>query len=507
MKNPNGVHDQYLGYSPSLYIMQKNIFYLSLLTLLGVLLYACTPKTTEAAKTETVTATKVKTKPKRTVELSPCQKWVDETFEQEALETHVLYRDQMKAQNYLEALPLWKQVYEMAPAADGQRDVHYMDGARIYKYLITYEKSTTDAQKAEYKQKVFDLYNQAMECYPKKATDYKALAAYDYFYTFPGTKSEEEIYGMYKEIVDADGLETSVSVLNPFTSLVVNLLLEDKIPMAEAQKYAGKIDDIFNHNKKELSATTWKKQGWDIVESYTPARLEQLEGIKGFYGCEHFRNKYLAEYKDNPTDCENIATFIARMKYGGCADTDTDLVAARAARVEHCIVAPPPSGPLTIARDCLENGDYDCAIANYEEFVNSTDDMDKKATYNLRIAKIYYVHKKKYSKARQFARKAASQKSNWGAPYMLIGTMYASSGPLCGPGTGFDSQRVTWVAIDKWNKAKSIDPSVAAQANKLINRYKQYMPTKADIFQRNIQEGSTYKVPCWIQENTTVRVK
>ena len=132
--------------------------------------------------------------------------------------------------------------------------------------------------------------------------------------------------------------------------------------------------------------------------------------------------------------------------------------------------------------------------------------MDKKGRYNLRIAKIYYTHKKKYSKARQYALKAASQKSGWGAPYMLIGTMYASSGPLCGPGTGFDSQRVTWVAIDKWNKAKSIDPSVKADANKLINRYRKYMPTRADIFQRGISEGSTYKVPCWIQENTKVRI-
>lgn len=486
--------------------MQKSLLYMLIVGLTGLLLYACTPKTTEATTTETVTATKVVTKPKPTVELSPCQKWVNETFEQEALETHVLYRDQMRAGDYVAALPLWKQVYEMAPAADGQRDVHYMDGAQIYKYLANYGQDLTDAQKADYKSKVFELYDQAIKCYPKKATDYKALMAYDYFYTFPGTKSDMEIYGMYKDIIDADGLETSVSVLNPFTSLVVNLLLEEKIPMAEAQKYAGKIDAVFEHNKKELSDVQWKKAGWDIVESYTPARLEQLEGIKGFYGCEHFRKKYLAEYQENPNDCDNIATFIARMNYGGCDANDPDLVAARNARLANC-KKPPVEVPLVVeARRCLESGDYDCAIAKYDEHVNSLDDVDKKATYNLRIAKIYYVHKKKYSKARQYARKAASQRSGWGEPYMLIGTMYASSGPLCGPGTGFDSQRVTWVAIDQWNKAKSIDSSVAAKANKLINRYAQYMPTKADIFQRGIAEGSTYKVPCWIQENTKVRI-
>ena len=481
-----------------------NIILSLILFAMSVLFYACTPKTTEAATTPTVTATKVK-KPVNTENLSPCQKWVNESFEQEALEAHVLYRDQMKAQNYMEALPLWQKVYEMAPAADGRRDVHYMDGARIYKYLITYETSTTPEQKKAYQQKVFELYQQAVDCYPKKVTDYKALMAYDYFYTFPGTKSQEEIYKMYTEIVDADGLETSVSVLNPFTSLVVNLLLEEKISMTEAQKYAGKINEIFEHNKKERTPTEWKKQGWDIVESYTPPRLEQLEGIKGFYGCDHFINKYAAEYQANPNDCEAIGTFIARLNYGGCAETDPNLVAARAAKEANCKVVVDP-GLLGPARDCMENGDYDCAISKYEEYVNSVDDNSKKANINLRIAKIYYVHKKKFSQARKYALKAASQKSGWGAPYMLIGTMYASSGPLCGPGTGFDSQRVTWAAIDKWNKAKSIDPSIAADANKLINRYSQYMPTRADIFQRGIQEGATYKVPCWIQENTKVRI-
>ena len=88
----------------------------------------------------------------------------------------------------------------------------------------------------------------------------------------------------------------------------------------------------------------------------------------------------------------------------------------------------------------------------------------------------------------------------------MIGKLYASSGPLCGPGTGFDSQVVCWPAIDKWNEAKRVDPSVATEANNLIGRYAKYMPSKADIFSRpDIKEGSTFKVKCWIQETTKVR--
>lgn len=92
-----------------------------------------------------------------------------------------------------------------------------------------------------------------------------------------------------------------------------------------------------------------------------------------------------------------------------------------------------------------------------------------------------------------------------GAAYMLIGRLYASSGPICGPGTGWDSQIVTWPAIDKWKKAKSVDPSVAAEANKLINRYRKFMPSKEDIFQRGLKVGQSYNIPCWIKEKTVIR--
>lgn len=113
----------------------------------------------------------------------------------------------------------------------------------------------------------------------------------------------------------------------------------------------------------------------------------------------------------------------------------------------------------------------------------------------------------KFSQSRTYAYKAAEYRSDWGAPYMLIGDLYASSGSLCGSGTGFESQVVVWVAIDKYYKAKSVDPGVADDANAQIAKYSQYMPSITDLFDRGIDEGSTYTVGCWINEATTVRGK
>ncbi|MFK8163571.1 MAG: hypothetical protein AB8H12_14050, partial [Lewinella sp.] len=223
------------------------------------------------------------------------------------------------------------------------------------------------------------------------------------------------------------------------------------------------------------------------------------------YDCEYYINQYFAEFQENPNDCDAISTALSRLKYGGCSEDSPQIVEVRAAKENNCRVAPTAPNTLKQAYNCLEANDYKCAIAKFEEAAEETDDAERKGRYYLTAAKVYYSHLRSFSQARAYARKAAAANPNFGEPYMLIGTLYASSGPRCGPGTGFDSQIVTWPAIDKWQQAKRIDPSLAGKANKLINRYTQYMPSKGDCFQRGISAGDSFTVGCWIQETTRVR--
>ena len=163
------------------------------------------------------------------------------------------------------------------------------------------------------------------------------------------------------------------------------------------------------------------------------------------------------------------------------------------------------AGPAKIAYNCLKEADYQCAIDGFIEAANNTDDTEKKGQYLLIVAKIYQAHLRNFSKSRQFALDAAEVRPNWGEPYLHIGRLYASSGPLCGPGRGWDSQIVVWPAIDMWNKAKQVDPEAAAEANKWIGQYAQYMPKKEDVFIRNLKAGDSFFVPCWIQRSTRIR--
>jgi hypothetical protein len=68
-------------------------------------------------------------------------------------------------------------------------------------------------------------------------------------------------------------------------------------------------------------------------------------------------------------------------------------------------------------------------------------------------------------------------------------------------------QTAFWAAVDKLEKAKAVDPSCAANVNKMINSYKQVYPDKTELFMRNLTEGASFTVPGWINEKTTVRGK
>ncbi len=465
-----------------------------------IIIYSCTPKVTEPIATETP-------KPKITVPpkegASPCTKWTDVQNTEGIKTAHVLYRDFLKQKQFTEAIPYWEKAYNAAPAADGFRDYHFLDGVKIFEHLL--DNETNPAKKEEHINRIFGLYDEAAKCYQDKASLYKGLKAFKMYYKFPEKSSQKEKYNLFKEVIDADKEKTADFVINPFTALLLEQITTDGITIEEGRKYAQQIFKIVDHGTKNCKNTK-ECDRWELVKGYSPARLEELEGIENFYPCSYYQEKYTKEYEANPSDCETIELVYSRLKWGKCPASDALLMKLKP-EIDRCFPPEVVSGPSTAGPSCaqlLREANYTESISCYEGKADGNPDSERAANYYLTIAKIYYAHLKKFSKARKYARKALEKKPGWGKAHLLIGKLYASSGPLCGPGTGFDSQVVTWVAIDEWNKAKR-DPETAAEASRLISKYQQYMPNKEDIFIRSIKVGDTFTVKCWINQSTKVR--
>lgn len=476
----------------------KNYFFFVLKI---ILIFGCTPKVIQDV-TPTDTAV---TSPEPVQEPeSKCKTWLDDPNESMAMDNHVLYRDAIRKGKMEEAFPMWEKVYKMAPAADGNRDYHFTDGAKLYADKLS--KTDDKAEKKKYISKISKIYEEAINCYPKNASKYYGLLAFDQYYKYSEFVTPETIYANFKKSIDLRGDSAHYYTINPFTAVMIDLLLAEKIPISEAQHYATKIINAINYGLQNCKNRR-ECEPWEIVGDYAPLRLADLEGIEGFYDCEYYKAKYMIEFEQRKDNCETVQTVYGLLKWGKCPLDDVDFMDVKAKRDADCLpkVQVYTPGPLRTGFDCLQEGNYPCAVENFSTYIENSSDPLKQAKYALTIAKIYYAHLKNFPEARRWARESSDYDPSNGEPYILIGKLYASSGPLCGPGRGWDSQIVTWPAIDKWERAKRIDASVAAEANQLIARYRQYMPSNEDIFQRTLSKGASFRVPCWIQETTTIR--
>ncbi len=427
----------------------------------------------------------------------PCITFDQSTDKETALNAHVIYRDFLRTGEYDQAFPYWEKAYALAPAADGKRNTHFADGIKFYEHF--YAKESDQQKKEAYVDQIFDFYDQIEKCYGE-AGYVSGRKAFDLYYKYKDRASQDEIYQLFTTSLDLDGMDSHFFILNPFTDLLVRRFRSGEITQAEAQKYAQLITERL---EKGLASGENKAQ-WEIIQEYVPKRLEAFEGTRGFYSCEYYVAKYFPTFIQDSNNCETIEEVYGRLRWGGCDDNQEEIQQLAESARRQCMEKVPASG-ARLAYEALREGNYDEAVALFEQAVDEAEENDRKANYLLVIAKIYYSHLKDFPQAKKYALEAANYRANWGEPYLLIGRLYASSGPICGPGRGWDSQIVVWPAIDKWMHAKRIDPESAEEADKYINRYTQYMPSKEDVFQRNLEQGQKFRVGCWIQENTTIR--
>jgi tetratricopeptide (TPR) repeat protein len=474
----------------------KNRF---LFYLLLVMVVACTPKVQEVVteKEDIKESTETIERPTACTMLSDLNPADKEKTEN----AFVLYRDEMRRGNAGSAMRYWKIAYYNAPGSNGSVKSHFSDGVRLYGDLI---RNTEDSvMQNMYIDTIMSIFEKRVECFGEDANFY-AQKGFDLYYNMSGLVDERTIYETFKKSIDMSEYKIEFFLINPFVKTLYDMTVEGKLEHPEASRYAVKMIKAIERGLAECEGKDC--EAWEIIASYSPDRLEALEALDGFYDCEYYTEKYYTLQQQSPEDCELVKLAYARMLRGGCDEAHPPLVQMQEFMAGPCYEAPPSLGPCREGIRAYNSGEYRKAVELLQECAEVTEDKERKAYYLMLISKVYYRDLKNYPASRRYALEAAQLRPNWGEPYMIIGRLYASSGPICGPGTGFDSQIVTWPAIDKFEHAKRIDPSVRAEADKMINTYKKYMPSYEDVFQRNMNLGDEFFVGCWIQEKTTIRV-
>ena len=472
-----------------------------IILLLGAVLFsACSPKVektiTDVEKKQDAVKETVKSGPRAT----PCTMFSDLPNGEDIKGEFVIYRNFLKSKEWDEAYQYWTHAIHSAPGSNGRVKYHFEDGIKIFKHFFETEKDSLNKRK--WVDSINWVYNKRMECFGDEAY-IQGRKAYDFYYYFKDYVSEDSIFKLFKMSVDGKKEKSDYFIINPFSKMLYDRFKAGKLDTVELKHYANILVDAIDYGSAHCKGE--ECQAWKVVMDYAPRILDNFEVIRGLYPCSYYEKKYLPLFHGHSTSCDTINIVYRKLRWGQCDMNDEKLAELVKEKKTKCYVAPPTPGPLRMAFDYYNDGKYKQAIKSFEEFVDKTTDNEKKAKYLYLISKIYYADLKNFPLARKYALLAAKYKKNWGKPYMLIGKLYASSGPICGPGRGWKSQIVTWPAIDKFKYAKQIDPSVAKEANKLIRSYQKFMPSKEEIFLHTKKIGQKFKVGCWINETTTVR--
>jgi len=471
---------------------------LLLASILGFMFFSCSPKVVE----------KTVETPKKEVEKvvdegprpTPCKMFKDLEDGEDVKGMFVVYRNFMKSNEWNDAYEYWTEAVHRAPGSNGRVKYHFDDGVKIFRHFYDIEKDPL--KKKMWVDSIDWIYNKRSECFGDEAYNL-GRKAFDYYYYFSRDVSQDEIFNLFAKAVDTKKEKSDYFVINPFSKMIYDRYRSKKMSEEDTKHYANLMVDAINYGSSHCKGT--ECQAWDMIKDYAPALLENFEGIKDFYSDKYYSEKYLKVFAKGKNSCDTVNLVYRKLLWGGCNIENPEYADLRSMKSGKCYVAPPEPGPLRKAFNLYNEGKYKDAISSFEVFIDKTDDEAKKSKYLYKIAKIYYRDLRNYPKARSYALKAAKYRPGWGEPYMLIGKLYASSGPICGPGRGWDSQIVTWPAIDKFKYAKKIDPSVSREANKLIVSYQRFMPNMEDIFQRTLKVGQKFKIGCWINETTTIR--
>lgn len=410
--------------------------------------------------------------------------------EQKLLQEYSLYREFFKQENYADALIHWRWVMANAP---GYRETPFFDGITMYEFFIDAEK---DSIKREFLiDTLMMLYDKRIECHGKEGY-VLGRKAYSMYKLRP--KDYANVYNTFRKSIDIQGDKSEYFLLIPyFNYSVIMWKLREVEPGTVLEIY----DQIMAIIDANVAAKTEDAANYEKVK---PA-IDQMLPDK-LMSCEYLIGRFNERWEADKSDIHLVTAYYNGLRTAkdslgnGCTDNEVYLTVLKQLHT----LEPSAGTAEQLAILLFKEGKDTEAIEMFNNAIALETDNNKKGDWCMNIARILR-QQGKFSQARTYAYKTLDYKPNWGAPYMLIGDMYASSGSLCGPGTGFESQVVVWVAIDKYYKAKSVDASFTDEANAQIAKYSQYMPSKTDLFDRGIDEGTSYTVGCWINETTTVR--
>ncbi|RHL11213.1 MULTISPECIES: tetratricopeptide repeat protein [Bacteroides] len=404
----------------------------------------------------------------------------------------------VRANNFKDAYLPWKEVLKDCPTL---RYYTFSDGISILRSFLSDIKDRNSADYKKYFDELMEVYDLRAQYIPEFAakgmkvpTVEAALGtkALDYMSWAPNP-DVNQAYAWLKESVDAEKGNSAGAVLHYFLEMSLNKL---KIDPNHKEQF---IQDYLTDSEYADAAIAAED------DAKKKAALQQVKDNlvamfinSGTADCESLQEIYGPKIESNQTDSAYLKKAISILKMMKCTESEAYFQAS----YYMYKINPTADAATGCGYMAYKKGDFDTAIKYFDEALSLESDSEKKAQLCYIVAASLF-NSKKLSQARSYLQKAIGFKENFGDAYILLAQLYASS-----PNWNDESalNKCTYfVVIDKLQRAKAVDPSVADKANELISTYARYTPKAEDLFMLGIKAGDRVTIGGWIGESTTVR--
>ncbi|MCD8166508.1 MAG: hypothetical protein LUE93_10565 [Bacteroides sp.] len=402
-----------------------------------------------------------------------------------------IYAEYVKTNNFQDAYLPWKSVFEECPLAQLRT---YTNGVRIVKWFLANENDP--AKKKAYFDELMNVYDQRMKYFPDyqntPAAAVLGMKGMDYMQLAP-ERNINEVYPWLEESVKTMKEDSEYYVLMYFMEASAEKFKTDP-------DHKEKFVDDFMTTSAFADGAIKKAEKEADKANYETAKnnIEAFFINSGVADCDMLQNIYGQKVEENQNDKDYLKNVVSVMRFLRCTEQEAYFNAAYYLYK----IEPSAEAAAGCAYMSFKKGDINTAIQFFDEAINLESDNEKKAEYAYQAAAILSTDKK-LSQARNYAQKAISFNPNYGAPYILIAQLYATS-PKWSDEAALNSCTF-YLVIDKLQRARSVDPSCAEEAQKLINTYSAYTPAADKLFMMGLKKGDSITIGGWIGETTTIR--
>jgi len=405
----------------------------------------------------------------------------------QTLENASIYIEFVKQKNYSEALPAWRYVFTNAPLFQLNT---YVKGEEIMTnmYAKTKNPAYLDSLKMVYEQwiKYFGHHPRFGEGYVLGKQGSSLLR-----YGKKDTETIKEAYGYLAKSLDLSGNKAHPIAVQSMFWAAGDLYKDGELNKEDYINVYMKVSKFIEHGLKNAK----KPEAYQEMKN----NMNSLFFSSGAADCETLNRLLTEKYNADPDNLDNLKSISSLLRRNECVDLE--LFATVAEKTYQ--LDPDAEAAYSLANMFLKRQEYDKTETYLKEAINKTTVNEDKADYYMRMA-LLKLAQKQYPAARNNILESLKLKPNNGAAYLLLGKVYAAYAPKYGE-DNFDHASVYWVVVDKFQKAKQVDPSVAEEANESIKAFSQHFPSKEDAFFRSIVEGSPVKIGDWINETTKAR--